>query len=104
MNKTYKRLTLNERIIIETLLHEKKSKSYMAIHLNRSRSTINNELKKWLIKPTDTYSATLAHWYATTINSTKRTEDKINTYKSLLSGYSPDQIAGSIKLLYLIIQ
>lgn len=108
MNKTYKRLTLNERIIIETLLHEKKSKSYMAIHLNRSRSTINNELKKWLMKPTDTYSATLAHWYATTINSTKRTQDKINTYKSLkiyvyrslLSGYSPDQIAGSIKLLY----
>jgi IS30 family transposase len=52
MNKTYKRLTLNERIIIETITSKKKSKSYMAIHLNRSRSTINNELKKWLIKPT----------------------------------------------------
>lgn len=108
MNKPYKRITLNERIIIETLIHEKKSKSYMALHLNRSRSTIINELKKWLIKPTDTYSAELAHWYATTINSTKRTQDKINTYKSLkiyvyrglLNGYSPDQIAGSIKLLH----
>lgn len=108
MKKTYTRITLIERIIIETLIHEKKSKSYMAVHLNRSRSTITNELKKWLIKPTDTYSAELAHWYATTINSTKRTQDKINTYKSLkiyvyrglLNGHSPDQIAGSIKLLH----
>jgi len=108
MKKTYKRITLNERIIIETLLHEKKSKSYIAVHLNRSRSTVNNELKKWIVKPTDIYSAQLAHWYATTINSNKRTQDKINTYKSLkiyvyrglLNGYSPDQIAGSIKLLY----
>ncbi len=108
MKKTYKRITLNERIIIETLLHEKKSKSYISNHLNRSRSTVYNELKKWLIKPTDSYSAELAHWYATTTNSNKRTQDKINTYKSLkiyvyrglLNGYSPDQISGSIKLLY----
>jgi transposase, IS30 family len=108
MKTTYKRITLNERIIIETLLHEKKSKSYIAVHLKRCRSTIHNELKKWLVKPTDTYSGELAHWYATEINSNKRTQDKINTYKrlkiyvyrGLLSGHSPDQISGSIKLLY----
>ena len=108
MKKTYKRIDLNERIIIETLLHEKKSKSYISKHLNRARSTITNELKYWLIKPTDKYNAQLAHWYATEVNSTKRTRDKINThkrlklyvYRGLLNGYSPDQIAGSIKLLY----
>ena len=108
MKKPYKRITLNERVIIETLLHQKQSKSYISKHLNRSRSTITNELKNWLIKPTDKYNAQLAHWYATEVNATKRAKDKINTYKrlklyvykGLLNGYSPDQIAGSIKLLY----
>jgi IS30 family transposase len=108
MKKTYKRISLNERIIIETLLLEKKSKSYISKHLKRARSTITNELKNWLVKPTDVYNAQLANWYTTEVNATKRTKDKINTYKrlklyvyrGLLNGYSPDQIAGSIKLLY----
>jgi IS30 family transposase len=108
MEKTYKRITLKERIIIETLLHEKRSKSYISKHLKRARSTITNELKNWLKKPSDKYNAQLANWYATAINSDKRTKDKINThkrlklyvYRGLLNGYSPDQIAGSIKLLY----
>lgn len=108
MKKTYKRINLNERIIIETLLLEKKSKSYISQHLKRARSTITNELKNWLLKPTDLYNAQLANWYANEVNATKRTQDKINThkrlklyvYRGLLNGYSPDQIAGSIKLLY----
>ncbi|WP_415583381.1 helix-turn-helix domain-containing protein, partial [Flavobacterium frigoris] len=45
MKKTYNRISLNERIIIETLLLEKKSKSYISKHLKRARSTITNELK-----------------------------------------------------------
>ena len=108
MEKTYKRINLKERIIIETLLSQNKSKSYIATHLDRSRSSITNELKKWLIRPTDCYNAQLANWYASTINSNKRTQDKINThkrlklyvYRGLLNGFSPDQIAGSIKLLF----
>lgn len=108
MKTTYTRITLNERIIIETLLHEKRKKSYIATHLNRCRSTITNELKDWVKKPTDIYNATLAHWYATEVNSNKRTQDKINThkrlkmyvYRCLLNGYSPDQISGSLKHLY----
>lgn len=108
MKKTYKRITLNERIIIETLLHEKRSKSYIATHLKRARSTISNELKNWLLKPTDKYNALLANWYALQVNLNKRTQDKINThnrlklyvYRGLLNGFSPDQISGSIKLLY----
>lgn len=55
MKKTYKRINLNERVIIETLLHEKKTKSYISKHLKRAPSTITNELKNWLLKPTDTY-------------------------------------------------
>jgi IS30 family transposase len=84
----------------------------MAIHLNRSRSTINNELKKMADKtyltPTVQHSLNGTQTQLTLI----KTQDKINTYKSLkiyvyrslLNGYSPDQIAGSIKLLYQMIQ
>ncbi|MBU2951171.1 helix-turn-helix domain-containing protein, partial [Tamlana agarivorans] len=38
--KKYKRLTLNERVIIQTLLEENKAKSFIAKRLKRSRSTI----------------------------------------------------------------
>ncbi|WP_456377729.1 helix-turn-helix domain-containing protein, partial [Lutibacter sp.] len=41
--KIYKRLTLKERVVIETLLQENKTKSYIAKKLNRSRSTITRE-------------------------------------------------------------
>ena len=44
--KTY-RLALKERIQIETLLNENKSKSYISKTLKRSRSTITREVKKW---------------------------------------------------------
>lgn len=106
--KKYKRLTLKERIIIETLLKENKSKSYIATQLNRNRSTITKEVKLWIIKPTDIYKADLAHWYALEANKNKRTQDKINShpklklfvYRSLLKGTSPELMAGQIKVLY----
>lgn len=43
----YKRLTLKERVVIETLLQENKAKSYIAKKLNRFRSTITREINKW---------------------------------------------------------
>ena len=52
--KTY-RLTLKERIQIETLLKENKSKSYIAKTLNRSRSTITREVNKWVQSDKNTY-------------------------------------------------
>jgi IS30 family transposase len=83
MNKTYKRLTLNERIIIETITSKKKSKSYMAIHLNRSRSTINNELKKMADKtyltPTVQHSLNGTQTQLTLIKNTRQNKH----YKSL---------------------
>ncbi len=42
--KIYIRLTLKERVVIETLLQENKSKADIAKRLNRSRSTITREM------------------------------------------------------------
>ncbi len=102
--KKYKRLTLKERVVIETLLQENKTKSYIAKKLNRSRSTITREIKKW----GENYSATLANWNAKDDYLNKRNKDKINTYdrlkifvyRGLLNGWSPEQISGRIKLKY----
>ncbi|MBE7686566.1 helix-turn-helix domain-containing protein, partial [Tenacibaculum piscium] len=44
--KKHRRLTLKERVIIQTLLNEKKSKSYIAKTLKRARSTIFREVSK----------------------------------------------------------
>ena len=102
--KKYKRLTLKERVVIETLLQENKTKSYIAKKLKRSRSTITREVKKL----GDNYDAKLADWCAKDDYLNKRNRDKINTYKrlkifvyrGLLSGWSPEQISGRIKLKY----
>ncbi|AUS06527.1 hypothetical protein C1A40_14255 [Tamlana carrageenivorans] len=51
------RLTLKERIQIETLLTEKKNKSYIAITINRARSTVTREVNKWVQTDRDKYSA-----------------------------------------------
>jgi len=102
--KKYERLSLKERVVIETLLHENKTKSYIAKKLKRSRSTISREVKKW----DENYSAILANWNAKDDYLNKRNKDKINTYnrlkifvyRGLLSGWSPEQISGRIKLKY----
>jgi IS30 family transposase len=43
LKKLRRRLTLSERIIIQTLLGENNSKSYIAIQLNRDRPTITRQ-------------------------------------------------------------
>lgn len=108
MERKYRRLSLNERVVIETLLKEKKSIDYIAIQLNRNRSTVRNEVKRWVVRPTDIYKADLAHWCALEVNRNKRAEDKINSYpklkmfiyRSLLCGTSPELLAGQLKLRY----
>lgn len=105
--KTYTRLTLSERVIIETLLGEKRTKSYIAGQLGRSRSTISNELNKW--KGTSFYySAELANEYARYLNVAKRNKDKITlnnalkiqVYRGLLNHLSPELISGRLKVAY----
>ena len=106
--KKYRRLSLKERVIIEALLEEDKTQTYIAKRLKRSRSTVFRELKKWVQSPTDIYDAKLADWAAKDEYLNKRNRDKISTYKrlriyvyrGLLSAWSPEQIAGKIKLDY----
>jgi IS30 family transposase len=106
--KKFIRLTLSERVIIETLLGENISKSDIAKRLNRSRSTISNEINKWVVNPKDRYKASLANSYAKAINDVKRIKDKITisnalrmqVYRGLLSHLSPELISGRLKLLY----
>ncbi|AUS07070.1 IS30 family transposase [Pseudotamlana carrageenivorans] len=99
------RLTLKERIQIETLLTEKKNKSYIAITINRARSTVTREVNKWVQTDRDKYSAELAHWCAKDDYLNKRNIDKISkyprlriyVYRGLLSQWTPEQIAGRLK-------
>jgi len=108
MEKLRRRLTLNERIIIQTLLGENRTKSYIANQLKRNRSTITREVNNWVRKPSDKYDATIADFFAKEEYLNKRNKDKISThkrlkafvYRGLLSGFSPEQIAGRIKVLY----
>ncbi|PKP13230.1 MAG: hypothetical protein CVU08_06490 [Bacteroidetes bacterium HGW-Bacteroidetes-3] len=60
--KKHRRLTHKERVQIQTLLNENKSKAYIAKTLNRSRSTITREINKWVQNKQDIYDADLAHW------------------------------------------
>jgi len=108
VRKKNTRLTLKERIQIETLLNENKTKAYIAKTLKRSRSTITREVNKWVDNKTDKYSADLAHWNAKDDYLNKRNTDKISThkklrfyvFKGLLNNWTPEQIAGRLKDKY----
>ena len=104
--KKHRRLSLKERVVIQTLLDEDKSKSFIAKKLDRPRSTITREVNKWVSNPDDKYNASLAHWLAKDDYLNKRNLDKIGThsllrfyvYKRLLKNWSPEQISGRIKV------
>lgn len=108
LRKKNTRLTLKERVQIETLLNENKTQAHIAKTLKRSPSTISREINKWILSKTDKYNADLAHWNAKDDYLNKRNTDKISTYKSLriyvfrglLSGWTPEQIAGRLKQEY----
>ena len=59
MEKKRNRFTFAERVIIETLLTEKRSILYISRQLDRNRSSIHREVKKWVRKPSDKYLAHL---------------------------------------------
>ncbi|MFI1770710.1 IS30 family transposase [Thalassobellus citreus] len=106
--KKHRRLTYKERVIIQTLLNENKTKAYIAKRLNRSRSTISREVNKLGSNPKVDYDAYLSHWSAKDDYLNKRNLDKISSYsklkffvyKGLLSNWTPEQISGRIKELY----
>lgn len=104
--KKHRRLSIKERVIVQTLLEENKTKSFIAKKLNRSRSTVTREVNKWVSNPDDKYDASLADWLAKDDYLNKRNLDKIAThgllrfyvYKRLLKNWSPEQISGRIKI------
>lgn len=106
--KKNRRLTLKERVQIETLLKENKTKADIAKKLNRSRSTISREVNRFGSNPIVDYDSYLAHWCAKEDYLNKRNLDKISTYsrlkffvyKGLLSQWTPEQISGRLKDLY----
>ena len=81
--KGYHRLTFRERVIIETLLRQKMTITFIASQLNRSKSTISRELKKWVPKPGEKYNAKLADWAAKDDYISKKYHDKISAYPML---------------------
>ena len=105
VRKKIGRLTLKERIQIETLLSENKSKAYIAKTLKRARSTITREINKFGVSDKIKYSSELAHWHAKDEYFSKRNTDKISihkrlriyVYKGLLSEWTPEQISGRLK-------
>ena len=106
--KKNSRLTLKERIQIETLLNDNKSKSYIAKTLKRSRFTITREVNKWEQTDRDKYSTEIANWNAKDDYLNKRNTDKISIHKrlriyvfrGLLSEWTPEQISGRLKEEY----
>ena len=108
METKYKRLQPEERIVIQTLLNEKRSITYIAERLGRNRSSVHKEVKKWVVNPKDTYNAELAQFCADDDYRNKRNLDKINShpqlkkfvYTRLRQKDSPEQIAGRLKELF----
>jgi IS30 family transposase len=106
--KKHTRLTLKERVQIETLLHQNKTKAYIAKTINRSRSTVSREVNRLGSNPKVDHDAYLAHWSAKEIYLNKRNFDKISTckklriyvFRGLLLNWTPEQIAGRIKQDY----
>lgn len=103
--KTYRRLTFPERVVIETMLSQGQSRACIAEKLNRKRSTIGREVNKW-ISGGGKYESFLADWCARDDFKNKHNKDKISThpklkkyiYAGLKMGWSPEQIAGRIKI------
>ena len=108
MERKYQRLQPEERVVIQTLLAENKSIAYIAERLGRNRSSIHNEVRKWVVNPKDKYNAELAQFCAEDDYRNKRNLDKINShpqlrefvYARLKENDSPEQIAGRLKELF----
>lgn len=104
------KLKLSERIKIRTHLDYKRSPSWIAKDLGRSRSTITRELNKWCSKGDyKDYDPDLAHWYAREgMGIVHRRELKLENneklfkivIKKLKKRWSPQQISGWLKRHY----
>lgn len=107
-DRKYKRLCYADRVRIDALLNEKRTLSYIAKTLKRSRSTISREVNKMKDTPADPYDALLNQYHAEDEKINKRNGDKlyrnprlkIFVYRGLLERWSPDAISGRLKVIY----
>ena len=120
MTKTYKQLTMDERTFIQLGLMVALKPAQIALELSRSTSTITRELKRngW-IRPvklrgrgrpahSGCYQSVAAQDRAQSLTVKPKTErrlqvgnvlwGKVTDYLKL--GYSPEQIAGTLKLIH----
>ena len=97
----YKRMTLQERVRISNFLASGKSKSQIAIDLNRHRSSISRELYSW----GNRYDPLRAHDYAQRGAGMRNNKRRMNIISGLLEyvkeklslKWSPEQISKRIK-------
>lgn len=100
----YKHFNIEEREKIQEFLWQKKSIRYIAEELNRSPSSVSREIKKNHPKEKSVYTPRLANERALFKRTQRGREvrlknDVIRNYvvSHLKLGYSPEQIAGTIK-------
>lgn len=98
---TYKRLTLAQRYLIQTLHHQEKNQQYIAQQVGASQATISRELAKYSgLHPKQGYDAQQAQHRAATVQ--KRTPYKlkdtllITVLTRLRDRLSPEQICGEL--------
>lgn len=103
MNKSYSRLTLEERIEIEVGLSHGKSYSAIAMQIGRSKSTVLREVSPWT---REKYRSVRANEYANKgASARKRNKKKIPVNKTLCEyiqrklelRWSPEQISMNLK-------
>lgn len=106
---SYKRLSLQDRIVIQTLWgHKAITKTEIARRLNRHKSTVCREINRWGKGNKNTYAAQTADWLAQEEYATKHFKDKMTSSKrlkryvfsKLRNHWSPEQVAGRIRQDY----
>ncbi len=101
---TYHQITSEERYIIATLRHERLSASQIAVRLRRHRSTISRELRRNAARHDGNYRAqgaierTRARRSRSRRNRHFTEQDLALVERKLEEGWSPEQIAGKLKL------
>lgn len=100
----YKHLSILEREKLQELLWQKKSVRYIAEVLERSPSSISRELKRNYPKERNVYTPRLANERALLKRTQRGREERLKTniirsyvISHLKLGYSPEQIAGTIR-------
>jgi transposase, IS30 family len=101
----YKQLTIEEREAIQIGLWQKESIRSIARKLNRSASSISRELKKHQTQIHQQYTPRRAHQEAINSRSKRGRQLRLKSplireyvIKNLMSGFSPEQVAGRISL------